>query len=52
VGTADDPQGLDRQVGTLAGAGVLLFPSNAQAARFAALAVQPGLADTLFGEIK
>jgi len=52
VGTADDPQGLDRQVATLAGAGVLLFPSNAQAARFAALAVQPSLADTLFGELK
>lgn len=52
VGTDRDPQGLDSQVATLAEAGVLLFPSNAQAARFASLAVQPTLADTLLGDMK
>jgi succinyl-CoA synthetase alpha subunit len=52
VGTEQDPQGLDRQIATLAGAGVLVFPSNAQAARFAALAAQPNLADTLLGDSK
>jgi len=35
-GTAADPQGLDRQRATLRGAGVLLAPSNARAARLAA----------------
>jgi succinyl-CoA synthetase alpha subunit len=35
-GTADDPQGLARQMAALRGAGVLLAPSNAQAARLAA----------------
>ena len=35
-GTRDDPQGLSRQEKTLAAAGVILAPSNAQAARLAA----------------
>lgn len=35
-GTPDDPQGLERQETRLAAAGVLLAPSNAQAARLAA----------------
>ena len=35
-GTAADPQGLERQETRLAAAGVLLTPSNAQAARLAA----------------
>jgi FdrA protein len=41
VGTARDPQGLARQVAILEGAGVEVLPSNAQAARFAALALDP-----------
>ncbi len=43
VGTAEDPQGLDRQVGILEEAGVVVLPSNAQAARFAAALVKPEL---------
>ena len=43
VGTADDPQGLDAQVGILEDAGVVVLPSNAQAARFAAALVKPEL---------
>lgn len=36
-GTANDPQGLARQTATLREAGVIVAPSNAQAARLAAL---------------
>jgi FdrA protein len=36
-GTAADPQGLSRQEAQLASSGVILAPSNAQAARLAAL---------------
>jgi FdrA protein len=43
VGTARDPQGLARQVATLEAAGIEVLPSNAQAARFAALAFEPSL---------
>lgn len=43
VGTADDPQGLDAQVRILQDTGVVVLPSNAQAARFAAAVVRPGL---------
>jgi FdrA protein len=43
VGTAHDPQGVDRQVTQLAQAGVDVLPSNAEAARFAALLVRPDL---------
>lgn len=40
-GTAEDPQGLDRQVARLAAEGAVILPSSARAARFAAyLAVQ------------
>jgi succinyl-CoA synthetase alpha subunit len=39
-GTEDDPQGLERQVGLLDGAGVLVLPSSAQAAGAAALLVK------------
>ncbi len=44
VGTPEDPQGLDRQVNQLTEAGVCVLPSNAEAARFAALLVKPELA--------
>jgi FdrA protein len=47
VGTAGDPQGLASQVAQLEEAGIAILPSNAEAARFAALLVKPGLADTL-----
>lgn len=40
-GTDLDPQGLATQEATLAGAGVILAPSNAQAARVAAAIVSP-----------
>jgi FdrA protein len=36
IGTADDPQGLDRQATALAEAGAAVFSSNAAAARYAA----------------
>ena len=47
VGTADDPQDLAGQVAQLEEAGVELLPSNAEAARFAALLVKRALAETL-----
>ena len=43
VGTADDPQGLEAQVGILEDAGVVVLPSNAQATRFAAALMRPDL---------
>ncbi|MBP1713758.1 MAG: hypothetical protein H6Q42_1961, partial [Deltaproteobacteria bacterium] len=39
-GTDEDPQGLERQVGLLEGAGALVFPSSVQAASAAALLVK------------
>jgi succinyl-CoA synthetase alpha subunit len=36
-GTAEDPQGLERQVARLEGEGVVVLPSSAQAARFATI---------------
>jgi FdrA protein len=49
VGTPRDPQGLERQVARLEAAGVEVLPSNAEAARFAALLLRPELAVTLLG---
>ncbi len=49
VGTDGDPQDLRRQITTLEAAGVEVLPSNAQAARFAALVVRPGLEAALLG---
>ncbi len=49
VGTDGDPQGLARQVEALDAAGAHVLPSNAQAARFAALALAPALAPGLLG---
>ena len=43
VGTADDPQDVDEQVRILEDAGVVVLPSNTQAARFAAALVKPEL---------
>ncbi|OGL58762.1 MAG: hypothetical protein A3J27_06110 [Candidatus Tectomicrobia bacterium RIFCSPLOWO2_12_FULL_69_37] len=45
VGTASDPQGLAGQVARLEAAGAEVLPSNAQACRFAALLLKPGLAE-------
>jgi FdrA protein len=42
VGSTGDPQGLQRQATALAGAGALVFASNAQAARQAVSLVQEG----------
>ena len=47
IGTAGDPQGLGRQVAALEAAGVHVLPTSAQAARFAALALDPALAGRL-----
>ena len=47
VGTAQDPQGLDRQLGQLTEAGVEVLPTSAEAARFAGLLVRPDLEPTL-----
>jgi len=44
IGTEGDPQGLGGQVAALESAGVHVFPGSAQAARFAALALDPALA--------
>ena len=49
VGTEGDPQGVRGQVDQLRAAGVEVLPSNAQAARFAALALRPDLAAPLLG---
>jgi FdrA protein len=47
VGTAEDPQGLVAQVAALEAAGAHMLPSNAQAARFAALLARPELGAVL-----
>lgn len=44
VGTSMDPQNLDGQTRQLAEAGILLFPTNSEAARFVAMVVKPELA--------
>ena len=44
-GTEDDPQNYSRQQRILESAGIIVFPSNAQAARFAGLAVTRGKAE-------
>lgn len=47
VGTAQDPQGLAAQHAQLEAAGIEVFPTNAEAARFAALLLKPELAEVL-----
>jgi FdrA protein len=47
VGTAGDPQGLAGQMSQMEEAGIELLPSNAEAARFAALLVKPALSGAL-----
>jgi FdrA protein len=47
VGTAADPQGLPGQTAALRAAGAEVLPSNAQAARFAALCLRPARAPAL-----
>jgi FdrA protein len=49
VGTDGDPQDLRRQIATLEAAGVEVLPSNAEAARFAALLARPELDPALLG---
>src|SRR5712692_1302914 len=50
VGTREDPQDIRKQAKELASAGVVLMPSNAQAARFAALVASKGaVGRKLFG---
>lgn len=52
VGTERDPQGLGGQVAALEGAGALVLPSNAQAARCAALVLKPDLRSRLLGDVR
>jgi FdrA protein len=52
VGTEQDPQGLASQVAALEAAGAVVLPSNAEAARFAALALVPSLASRLLGDAR
>ncbi len=53
IGTLKDPQDIKKQAKELASAGVVLMPSNAQAARFAALVASRGAAGRrLFGDGK
>ena len=47
VGTESDPQSLPDQIARLTAAGVQVLPTNAEAARFAALLVKPNLADRI-----
>jgi FdrA protein len=49
VGTDGDPQDLRRQIATLEAADVEVLPSNAQAARLAALLTRPELERSLLG---
>jgi len=50
IGTREDPQDIRKQTKELASAGVVLMPSNAQAARFAALVASRGaVGRRLFG---
>jgi len=50
IGTREDPQDLQKQAKELASVGVVLMPSNAQAARFAALVASRGaVGGKLFG---
>lgn len=50
VGTSGDPQGLAAQEAQLRAVGIQLLPSNAEAARFAALLVKPELSTVLLEE--
>jgi len=50
VGTSMDPQDIGSQATKLQEAGIELFPTNAEAARFAALLAKPELADTMLGD--
>jgi FdrA protein len=50
VGTSLDPQDVESQATKLQDAGIELFPTNAEATRFAALLAKPELSDTMLGE--
>ena len=52
VGTVGDPQDLARQVTQLERAGIEILPTNAEAARFAALLVKPELAGMLLEVVR
>lgn len=52
VGTEQDPQGLAAQTRALEAAGAVVLPSNAQAARFAALTLAPTLIATLLARLE
>jgi len=50
IGTRKDPQNVERQIAQLEAAGVVVFRSNAEAARFAALLVHPTLLEHMCSE--
>ncbi len=50
VGTSMDPQEIGGQATKLQEAGIELFSTNAEAARFTALLIKPELSDTLLGD--
>lgn len=52
VGTEKDPQGLKNQVDKLIGAGAVVMPSNAQAARIVALISTRGVAEQLWRNVR
>ncbi len=52
VGTSGDGQGLTRQIERLKSAGFVVLPTNAEAARFAALMVNPELASRMLEDAR
>ena len=52
VATSGDGQGLTRQIEQLESAGFVVLPTNAEAARFAALVVNPGLAPRMLEDVR
>jgi len=50
VGTQGDPQGIAGQTEQLRSAGIEVLPTNAEAARFAALTIRPDLCEKLLAE--
>ena len=52
VGTDGDPQNLSEQAAALEAAGMVVLPSNAEAARFAAMLIAPESADRMMKETR
>ena len=50
IGTRQDPQKVEHQIAQLEDTGMVVFRSNAEAARFAALLVRPTLIERMYNE--